>query len=90
VQAKGNFVLLDHELNVKGTWADQDTAFGYDFWYQPAHNIMVSTEFGTPLEFFKGFNPAGAALAAGQPAAVTQACVTTSAIAGDLSGSCGT
>lgn len=26
--------------------------------YQPRHNIMVSTEFGTPLEFFKGFDPA--------------------------------
>ncbi|WIA29980.1 hypothetical protein OEZ86_000078 [Tetradesmus obliquus] len=57
-KAKGNFVLLDSQLNVKGTWADADTAFGYDFWYQPAHNIMVSSEFGTPLEFFKGFNPA--------------------------------
>lgn len=31
-QAKGNFVLLDPELNVKGTWAKEDTAFGYDFW----------------------------------------------------------
>ncbi|KAF6260448.1 selenium binding protein [Scenedesmus sp. NREL 46B-D3] len=60
-KAKGNFVLLDCELNVKGTWAEQDTAYGYDFWYQPAHNIMVSTEFGTPKEFFKGFNPAVAA-----------------------------
>jgi hypothetical protein len=57
-------VLLDSELNVKGTWANQDTAYGYDFWYQPAHNIMVSSEFGTPLEFFKGFNPAGEAAAA--------------------------
>lgn len=26
--------------------------------YQPRHNIMVSSEFGTPDEFFKGFNPA--------------------------------
>jgi hypothetical protein len=72
LQAKGNFVLLDCELNVKGTWADQDTAFGYDFWYQPAHNIMVSTEFGTPLEFFKGFNPAREAWLHVTPPAWTQ------------------
>lgn len=57
-KAKGNFLLLDPDLNIKGTWAAKDTAFGYDFWYQPRHNIMVSTEFGTPAEFFKGFDPA--------------------------------
>jgi hypothetical protein len=83
-------VLLDCELNVKGTWADQDTAFGYDFWYQPAHNIMVSTEFGTPAEFFKGFNPAGGAALRHCTAVVTQACVTGTAIAGVVSASCGT
>lgn len=57
-KAKGQFLLLDSDLNIKGTWGKEDTAYGYDFWYQPRHNIMVSTEFGTPLEFFKGFDPA--------------------------------
>jgi hypothetical protein len=32
LQAKGNFLLLDSELNIKGTWGKEDTAFGYDFW----------------------------------------------------------
>lgn len=32
LQAKGNFLLLDADLNIKGTWAAKDTAYGYDFW----------------------------------------------------------
>lgn len=27
--------------------------FGYDFWYQPYHNVMIGTEFGAPKFFFK-------------------------------------
>eukprot|EP00775_Hariotina_reticulata_P012725 gene12725-12855_t len=57
-QGRGNFLLLDSDLNIKGTWASKDTAYGYDFWYQPGLNIMISSEFGTPKEFLKGFNPA--------------------------------
>ena len=30
--AKGNFLILDQNLKVKGKWAKEDTAFGYDFW----------------------------------------------------------
>ncbi|KAL4457508.1 hypothetical protein ABPG75_012373 [Micractinium tetrahymenae] len=57
--AKGGFVLLDHEtFEVKGTWSKQNTEFGYDFWYQPHHDVLVSTAWGAPKEFFKGFNPA--------------------------------
>jgi hypothetical protein len=26
--AAGNFLLLDQDMNVKGTWAKEDTAFG--------------------------------------------------------------
>lgn len=39
--AKGGFVLFDEKFNVKGLWSQQNTSFGYDFWYQPRHNIMV-------------------------------------------------
>ena len=28
---------------------------GYDFWYQPLHNVMISTEWGEPGAFTKGF-----------------------------------
>ena len=28
---------------------------GYDFWYQPLHNVMISTEWGEPKALTKGF-----------------------------------
>ncbi|DBA86469.1 hypothetical protein WJX79_005001 [Trebouxia sp. C0005] len=55
--AKGGFLILDQDLKVKGTWSDEVTKFGYDFWYQPRHNVMFSSEWGTPSAFTKGFNP---------------------------------
>ena len=38
---------------VKGKWSADDTKYGYDFWYQPRHNVMVSTEWGAPSAFVK-------------------------------------
>eukprot|EP00897_Mesotaenium_endlicherianum_P005601 jgi/Mesen1/5069/ME000252S04188 len=35
--------------------------FGYDFWYQPRHNALVSSSWGAPRVFSKGFNPADVA-----------------------------
>uniref|UniRef100_A0A3P8T1I8 Methanethiol oxidase n=1 Tax=Amphiprion percula TaxID=161767 RepID=A0A3P8T1I8_AMPPE len=32
--------------------------FGYDFWYQPRHNVMISTEWGAPKALVNGFDPA--------------------------------
>jgi selenium-binding protein 1 len=32
--------------------------FTYDFWYQPRHNILVSSEWGAPNTFKPGFDPA--------------------------------
>lgn len=56
---KGNFLLLDGKtFDIKGKWTETDTRFGYDFWYQPHHNIMVSSEFGDPVKFRQHFNPA--------------------------------
>ena len=40
-------------VQVKGTWAKESTQYGYDFWYQPRHNIMVSSQWGDPKEFVK-------------------------------------
>lgn len=31
---------------------------GYDFWYQPRHNVMISTEWAAPNVLRDGFNPA--------------------------------
>ncbi|XP_047308521.1 selenium-binding protein 1-like [Impatiens glandulifera] len=57
--AKGNgFLLLDSDFNVKGRWEKEGHSplFGYDFWYQPRHNTMISTSWGAPLAFTKGFD----------------------------------
>ncbi|KAK2173963.1 hypothetical protein NP493_840g00015 [Ridgeia piscesae] len=59
--AKGGFLLLNgSDFTVTGSWQKDGHAapFGYDFWYQPYHNVMMSTEFGAPKAFWKGFNPA--------------------------------
>ena len=54
----GGFVLLDGKtFNVKGRWEANSAPMGYDFWYQPRHNVMISTEWGVPSVFTKGFNP---------------------------------
>ncbi|XP_077176988.1 methanethiol oxidase-like [Paroedura picta] len=58
---KAGFVLLDAEtFEVKGNWErpSQAAPMGYDFWYQPRHNVMMSTEVGVPKFFVTGFNPA--------------------------------
>ena len=57
----GGFVLVDGDtFTVKGNWEapGNSTPFGYDFWYQPRHNVMISSEWGEPNCFLKGFNPA--------------------------------
>eukprot|EP01126_Amoeba_proteus_P064729 TRINITY_DN9093_c0_g1_i6.p1 TRINITY_DN9093_c0_g1~~TRINITY_DN9093_c0_g1_i6.p1 ORF type:complete len:394 (-),score=72.05 TRINITY_DN9093_c0_g1_i6:686-1867(-) len=54
----GNFLLVDSEdFSIKGKWIPQDTKFGYDFWYQPRHNIMVSSEWGEPSKLKHHFDP---------------------------------
>jgi selenium-binding protein 1 len=30
--------------------------FNYDFWYQPRHNVMVSSEWAAPKTFYPGFD----------------------------------
>ncbi len=45
------------DYTVKGKWQEQTTPFGYDFWYQPRHNVMISSEWGEPKSFVHGFNP---------------------------------
>ena len=54
----GGFVLIDgKDYSVKGKWQEQTTEFGYDFWYQPRHNVMISSEWGEPKSLCTGFNP---------------------------------
>ncbi|XP_050421456.1 methanethiol oxidase [Adelges cooleyi] len=55
---KGDFLLIDAEEGVvKETWTKGKTAeFGYDFWYQPHWDVLVSSEWGTPKYFKTGFH----------------------------------
>uniref|UniRef100_A0A6B2LAD4 Methanethiol oxidase n=1 Tax=Arcella intermedia TaxID=1963864 RepID=A0A6B2LAD4_9EUKA len=58
-EGSGGFLLIDGEsLEPKGLWSSEVTKFGYDFWYQPRLDVMVSSEFGSPACFKDGFNPA--------------------------------
>jgi selenium-binding protein 1 len=59
----GGFLLLDDEFNIKGHWEKDATGmkFNYDFWYQPRHNVMISSEWGAPNTVSQGFNPADVA-----------------------------
>ena len=57
--APGGFMLLDDQFNVKGRWTEDLGAmnFNYDFWYQPRHNVMVSSEWAAPKTVAGGFKP---------------------------------
>jgi selenium-binding protein 1 len=54
----GGFLLLDDKFDVAGRWERKmdGMRFNYDFWYQPRHNVMVSSEWGAPKTFYPGFD----------------------------------
>jgi len=58
---KGSFVMIDGKSwKVVDTYAKEPEnipPFGYDFWYQPYHNVMISTEWGNVWALKDGFNP---------------------------------
>lgn len=61
---KGDFVLIDAKtFEMKGTWTKPGklAKYGYDFWYQPYHDIMVASEWGAPKVFKTGFHPSHSA-----------------------------
>jgi selenium-binding protein 1 len=54
----GGFLLLDGKFDILGRW-ERDAAgmqFNYDYWYQPRHNVMVSSEWAAPNTFSGGFD----------------------------------
>lgn len=53
----GGFLLLDDKFNIAGTWehGHEGMQYNYDFWYQPRHNVMVSSEWGSPNTTRPGF-----------------------------------
>ncbi|MBY8976691.1 selenium-binding family protein [Rhodobacteraceae bacterium NNCM2] len=54
----GGFLHLDKDFNIVGRWENDlgDMKYNYDFWYQPRHNTMVSSEWGSPNTFMPGFD----------------------------------
>ena len=56
-EGPGGFMLLDSEFNITGRWAKnlKGMKYSYDFWYQPRHNVMVSSEWGAPNTVSQGF-----------------------------------
>eukprot|EP00163_Fabomonas_tropica_P017455 TRINITY_DN30_c0_g1_i1.p1 TRINITY_DN30_c0_g1~~TRINITY_DN30_c0_g1_i1.p1 ORF type:complete len:2576 (+),score=281.31 TRINITY_DN30_c0_g1_i1:473-8200(+) len=66
--APGGFLLLDgdNDFEIKGRWESDEPGalqmtFNYDFWYQPAHGVMLSSGWGAPSTFAPGFDPADVA-----------------------------
>jgi len=53
----GGFLLLDDKFDIAGRWETdlKGMNYNYDFWYQPRHNVMVSSEWGAPATTRPGF-----------------------------------
>ncbi len=56
--APGGYLHLNENFDIVGRWENDmgDIKFGYDFWYQPRHNVMVSSEWAAPNTFMPGFD----------------------------------
>lgn len=54
----GGFLLLDDKFEIVGRWekANEAMKFNYDFWYQPRHNTMISSEWAAPNTVKQGFS----------------------------------
>ncbi|KAL1129063.1 hypothetical protein AAG570_013595, partial [Ranatra chinensis] len=58
-EGKGDFLLIDgNTWDIIGTWTkgEKKAKFGYDYWYQPHWDVMISTEWAAPKSFKKGFS----------------------------------
>ncbi|XP_060614065.2 methanethiol oxidase-like [Anolis sagrei] len=56
---KGGILSLDSETwEVKGNWECTEDGYArmFDFWYQPRHNVLVTSDLGDPKFFVNGFN----------------------------------
>ncbi|HLW67697.1 MAG TPA: selenium-binding family protein [Gemmataceae bacterium] len=58
LEGPGGFLLLDDKFNIAGHWeaGTEGMNWNYDFWYQPRHNVMVSSEWAAPATTRPGFN----------------------------------
>jgi selenium-binding protein 1 len=53
----GGFLLLDEKFEIAGAWEASRAGmrYNYDFWFQPRHNVMVSSEWAAPKTTRPGF-----------------------------------
>ena len=55
-EAKGAIVQLDgSSCEIKRVWSQDSSDFGYAFWYKPSLNVLISTEWGAPNAWRRGF-----------------------------------
>ncbi|MGU9950735.1 MAG: selenium-binding family protein [Gammaproteobacteria bacterium WSBS_2016_MAG_OTU1] len=56
--APGGFLHINEDFEIVGRWENDisDMKYNYDFWYQPRHNVMVSSEWAAPNTFMPGFD----------------------------------
>ena len=53
----GGFLELNHDFEIEGRWdLPGEIDFNYDFWYQPRHDVMVSSEWAAPKTYQPGFS----------------------------------
>jgi selenium-binding protein 1 len=54
----GGFLLLDDKFEIAGRWekSTEGMNYNYDYWYQPRHNVMVSSEWAAPGTTRPGFH----------------------------------
>ncbi|WP_144799233.1 selenium-binding protein SBP56-related protein [Halorubrum depositum] len=55
----GGFLQLDQEdFSIDGHWeADRgEMELNYDYWYQPRHDVMISSEWAAPNTYYPGFD----------------------------------
>lgn len=56
-EGPGGFLLLDKQIEIAGRWekSTRGLQFNYDFWYQPRHNVMLTSEWAAPNTVRPGF-----------------------------------
>jgi selenium-binding protein 1 len=55
----GGFLQLDQEdFSIDGHWeVDRgEMEMNYDYWYQPRHNVLISSEWAAPETYYPGFD----------------------------------
>ncbi len=53
----GGFLELNDDFEIEGRWDPPgEMGMNYDFWYQPRHNVMVSSEWAAPKTYYPGFD----------------------------------